>query len=157
MALDRDKFLRVAAMLGSEHAGERHAAADRTYEMLRQAKTTWFDILNERGDDQLRIATEACEALLAERGTLSARIAELETVAGDGWKTVERVMIGNHNHAAKWLIQLSDDSKIWLSAKERSFLGTCAAWIGPLRPKQQPFLQSIVDRVHQQYGFTPPP
>jgi hypothetical protein len=130
MAFDRDKFLRVAAMLGSEHEGERHAAADRAYAMLERAGATWFDILNERSDDardnEIRIRTEACEQLLADLEAAYARIAELERASPD-WRPIERVEIGNHRRVSAWLLDLNTRGEVWFSERGGSLSLVVAA------------------------------
>jgi hypothetical protein len=150
-ALDYTKLALICGMFGSDHDGEHANAAAKADQMVKRAGTSFDRILNE-----VRVATEACEQLLAAVAERDARIAELERAQPD-WKPVERVAIGNHNRAAKWLLQMGNDSKIWLSPNEWSILGGCSAWIGPLRPKQQGVVQNIVDRIHKQYGFAPPP
>jgi hypothetical protein len=158
-AFDREKFLRVAAMLGSPHEGERHAAADLAYALLQKAGASWFDILNERSDDvsndQLRVATEASEyltALLAER---DARIAELERGQPD-WAPATRVTIGNHNAAARWLLERHGGGEVWLGQREQDFVAHAGRWVGPLPPKMRAWLQVILDRTAQRTGLVPP-
>lgn len=160
MAFDRAKFLRIAAMLGSSHAGERHNAADQSYTMLQAAGATWHDILVERSDDtrdnEIRIATEACEhlkTLLAER---DARIAELERATGD-WSSVPRVTVTSHKQAAIWLLELNSNERVYLSPRERGFVTDVSAWVGPLPPKMRDWFQIILDRTAQRTGLVPPP
>jgi len=43
-AFDLDRFRKLCGMLGSEHEGERHAAALKATQMLRDAGYTWQDV-----------------------------------------------------------------------------------------------------------------
>lgn len=46
MALDRDLLAKVLGMLGSEHAGERAAAAAKADAMVKEAGLTWAQVLS---------------------------------------------------------------------------------------------------------------
>ena len=69
--LDIDKFSHRAALLGSNHAGERANAVDACNSMLQTAGAHWLDFVDawRRAD----IADEAAAALLAENAALTAR------------------------------------------------------------------------------------
>lgn len=45
MSFDLDQFVKICGLLGSEHDGERAAAAHRAQDMLTKANLTWRDVI----------------------------------------------------------------------------------------------------------------
>jgi hypothetical protein len=150
-AFDRDRFIRVVAMTGSAADGECLNAIRRANAMLETARMTWSDVLS--GEDH--VAVEACKSLLADLSAAQARIAELERQLPD-WQPVTKVAIGNHNRAAEWLLNLNAEGRVWLTAREKDFVGHVGGWIGPLRPKMREWFQNILDKTAQRTGLVPP-
>jgi hypothetical protein len=66
-ALDQDRLVRVLGMLGSEHMGERAAAAAKADELVRAAGITWSDIVVPASLEPLqgRVWREQTRELLA--------------------------------------------------------------------------------------------
>jgi hypothetical protein len=150
-AFDLNKFIRVVAMTGSAADGECLNAIRLANDMLKRTGATWSDVLN--GEDH--VAVEACKSLLADLAAAQARIAELERQLPD-WQPVTKVTIGNHNRAARWLLDLHAAGQVRLAAREQALVDSVAGWIGPLRQKQREWFQDILNRTAARTGLVPP-
>jgi hypothetical protein len=150
---DLNKFIRIVGMTGSAADGECLNAIHLANAMLQAARMTWSDVLN--GEDH--VAVEACKQLLADLEAAHARIVELERQLPDWQPVVRTEKGGNHRRIAQWLLDLNAKGDVWLSDKERDFIGRCQKWIGPLRPAMQPWFEAIVVRTARRTGLAPPP
>jgi hypothetical protein len=114
-----------------------------------------------RRTSRAEFATEAAAELAAALNDAEQRIAELAAELSRGtaiavWNDVG-AKIGSNRVAADWALGLHRRGLVYLSEKEIDFLGTTVPrWVGPLRPKQQAWLQGILDRAVERSGMTPP-
>ena len=151
MPFDRDKFLRVAAVLGSPREGERHNAADLTYAMLKRAGKVWAEVLKP---DPVMLDT--VKQLKAELDVAHTRIDELER-ASPGWQPITRFDVGKPNRTAPWLLGLHQNTVVHFTPKELGLLNSVSKCIGPPTPGQKPWFEDIVNRTCSRYGLVPPP
>jgi hypothetical protein len=117
--------------------------------MLRAAGASWTDLLVAQ--EQLAIATEAAAILKAELEQLRAN-----GHLAPGFAEVGTITVSSTKNAAVWALDLHTQGKLWLSRFETDFLGTCAQWVGRLRPTQQPIFDKIITRVVERTGMLPP-
>jgi hypothetical protein len=161
---DRTKFIKIAAMLGSSHEGERRAAADQAARLLLAAPvdTRWPEVFGADPEAlrealrQAEVREEACRHLLTQLEERDARITELERAQPD-WHQITSVPIGHFSRTARWILDLDAQGQIRLTSWESTFVKNCASWFGQPRGNQQPKLQDIVNRIYHQTGLRPPP
>jgi hypothetical protein len=154
--LDREKLAKLLALTTSPNPHEAASAMRKANSLRDEAGMGWEDVLAPLR--QLEIATDAASILLAENTALKAELDELRTngTAIAVWRDVGAAT-SNTRAAAKWALDLHRRELVYLTAEfEVPFLNTCARWTGPLRPKQRPIFQQILDRVVERTGLTPP-
>jgi putative copper export protein len=88
--LDMVAFIKVAGMMGSEHAGERLAAVERCNMMLKRARMTWADVIPihaARADNNEEV-NKAMEAAMWRDATRAATMQlQQATRRGSIWRT----------------------------------------------------------------------
>ena len=153
----RRRLAAILGMCGSVHAGERANAAEAADRLIRAAGMDWADFVASA--QRAEVAEEAARHLLAEIDLLRADRAEAEANGGTLtlWQDVGPD-ISRQRRIAAWLVGLNSREMAWLSPREFDFLSiTVPVWRGKLLPKQQAWLQHIVDRTVRSTGQTPPP
>jgi hypothetical protein len=70
--VDREGLARLLGMLGSHHDGEVLTAGRMAHKLIREADTTWSELLSHNG-----VAIEAVRQLLAENDELRAELSRL--------------------------------------------------------------------------------
>jgi hypothetical protein len=161
--LDLKTLGKILAVAGStDQEGEALAAVRKATAMLRKARCTWADLLAPR--DEVRVATEAAESLLAEVVALKDRCQRLEAELGQlrvapcksvaVWSNVKEPKI---RRKARWTLERHRNGQVWLSDFEVGFLETCAEWEGPrLTERMKPILRQILEKIERRTGLTPP-
>lgn len=157
--LDVGKFRRVAALLGSDQAGERANALDACNRMLRAVGVHWLDFVDAWR--RAEIADEAAAALLAENAALRDEIDQLRAENSRGTAVALWSDVGakpsDTRRVAEWALDLHRRRVIWLSPGfEVPFLTRCSTWVGRLTPKMQPIFRRIIDQVVADSGQAPP-
>jgi hypothetical protein len=151
MSLDRVRLARLLGMLGSAHDGEIANAGRMAARLIKDAKTTWLELLKPEGDrdHELQIATTAGQGLLDENERLQAEVMRLRGRTPDipaTWQepTNETEAIET---ASVWVAFLTD----W----ERGFVTSLTGWRGSLTPKQQERLRELnrkIARIARAHG-----
>jgi hypothetical protein len=161
--LDLVKFTHIVAMIDSAHDGEATNAWRLASRMLKAAGRTLADFIAPFAEAETlraenKVATDAVEVLLAENQALRGELDALRSTGTAVAPWVEVAAPGaNHRTAAQWALGLYDDARVWLTDREREFLGTCSRWTGQLRPKQREWFDRLMTRIVQQTGMSPPP
>ena len=162
-ALDLTMVAKILALAGStDHEGEALAAVRKVTALLRKAGASWADLLAPQ--EEVRVATEAAESLLAEVVAhkdrcqrLEAELAELRVAPGKsvaGWSNAKEPKI---RRKARWSLERHRSGQIWLSAFEVGFLETCAEWEGSrLTERMKPIFRLILEKIERRTGLTPP-
>jgi hypothetical protein len=163
MAGDLD-LQRVVVLFGiagtSAHKGEALSAIRLIDRMLRHAGMAWADLLPPYR--ALETATEAAKVLLAENVELRARVEELEAMTSSAGRSLTTLPqwsdagMRDNQAVAKWVLDLHTCGSLYLTDFERGFLSTVARWKGRLMPKQAPLFESIIERIRDRSGMTPP-
>jgi hypothetical protein len=133
--LDRGRLARILGMCGSDHAGERAAAAQQADKLIRSAGMTWLDLLAPLYE--LRIAVQAARQLLDENAALQAELDQYRS-AVPATRDSDWYEMGDHRAQARWVLDLADRNLLRLNDFERGFLGTVSRWRGDLIDRQQP-------------------
>jgi hypothetical protein len=124
MALDPKAAARLAkvlGLLGSEHAGERAAAAATADRLLRENGWTWADF--------------AAAALTAAPGPAQG--------AGDAAAARAPEPPADPRDRAAWVLERLPDA----TAKERDFLASLTAWSSAFSAKQMSWLDALAARA----------
>jgi hypothetical protein len=155
--VDLARLGKLLGMLGSAHDGEAGNAGRMATGLIRAAGMDWNDFIGAA--ERAAIAEEAARHLLAENGQLRTLLEQAEARGGALaiWQDAG-APVTNSKRSAAWAVDLYQRGEIYLSPKECDFLiGKVPGWRGPLRPRQQEWLQHIITRIAEQTGMAPPP
>jgi hypothetical protein len=141
MSRDRARHARVLALTTSDYDGEVLSAASREREMIKAARVTWQQVLEDRNDTGIDVGTY--RQLLAENKALRAELARARTTASreSGAWTEPRTT------AEKLDIWIGHTE--WMTAWEREFVINLAGWRGPLTARQEECLDKLVGRLRR--------
>ena len=144
--LDREKLAKLLGLTGSPYDGEVLTAARLADAYIRQAETTWYDVLLPF--EKLGIAIAGAQRLLEENEALRAQIERLlASLAGaEDWQSVSKGIIatGTVQERAQWVLDLWQAKQIYLSATERRLLAVIAEGDGELRIRQQTAFDRLI-------------
>jgi hypothetical protein len=147
--LDRELLVKILGMAGSLHDGEALAAVRKAYALIRDAETTWEELLQPFA--QLEIATEAAQQLYEENEALRRVATATPSAAGADWQ-----IVGNPPAQAQWALGLFAAHRLHLNIFEEHLLEEVAASRGALTPMQQRFFPRVFQQVCERCGEAPP-
>lgn len=146
---DRELLVKILGMAGSLHDGEALAAVRKAYALIRDAETTWEELLQPFA--QLEIATEAARQLYEENEALRRLATATPSAAGADWQ-----IVGNPPAQAQWALGLFAAHRLHLNIFEEHLLEEVAASRGALTPMQQRFFPRVFQQVCERCGEAPP-
>jgi hypothetical protein len=162
--LNLTKLAAVLGMMGSHGHGEILNAARLANRMIRDAGMVWADFIEaaqrcEEAEERAGKLFDAAQQLARERDQARAEAQRLREANGRGGTLAAALWLDTamprtvENKHAEWVLGLG----IYLTPKERDFLGNCARWRGSLTANQRPWLEDLIRRAVARTGQAPPP
>jgi len=147
--LDRELLVKILGMAGSLHDGEALAAVRKAYALIRDAKTTWDELIQPFA--QLEVATETARQLYEENEALRRVAMATQSAAGADWQ-----IVGEPPAQARWALGLFAAHRVNLNIFEEHLLEEVAASRGALTPMQQRFFPRVFQQLCERCGEAPP-